>query len=1287
MPLWPFVPFACWSFLRGTVCEVTLKFILLTFVFKTAFYAIFHKRPVAGKCTFNPFLLKKFFKNKHFFVIVAFALFTAAYILSHYFNTNDSTTIRAFEKTLRKKEALLNQEMLLLAKRAETQNYDQLFRLSPLYYNTLLEKQGIALLIYESDTLKFWSDNSIAVENWIQEVCLDTKMAKLYNGWFEVMHPHTNSGTPKTIVGLLLIKNEFPYQNKYLTNEFQRDFQVPAETKLITDNSYPENALKNMNGDYLFSLKFNTQDAVSFTTYLSCLLNAIAFFLVVIYLKNRCLEAGTRLGKNKSIALFFGLLLFLRYLSIQFDFPESFYCFDLFHPKIYADASSVWLTSLGDLFINVVLLFYFSFVFYSEFSIPDAIGKIKQGYKQLLVLVLFLFYFWISWIITSLFIGLIKNSSIPFNINNLFSLTIYSYISMVIIALLLFMYFLFSDKLVTTISQFSLQKKNIIAVFLLSAVIHISIYHYLGSRDLVVILWPFVILFLITFIRQKHFIYPFSGVIFLVFLFSLYAVHVLIKNSRIKEQESRKIYAEKIAAEQDPIAELLFQDLATGIYKDAVLSSFVSGVEKQTIEFEKRLRQQYFSGFWEKYDVHIALFDSMCVPVIKSQNTAFDNNLYFDELIANRGRVTSSPYFYAMNNASGKISYIAKLPFQKTDKSKFGTLYMELDGKFISDEIGFPELLLDRNVGLSQELANYSYAKYKYNRLITQYGKYSYSTTGLDFDIQKTVFEFTIKDGYSHLLYRPDANTLIVLSKRDDGLIGKITTFSYLFAFFSLLLLSLLFFRQLSVSNIFQGFSLKYRIQVLLVVIVLISLALFGGGTIYYIKQQFEIKNRENISEKIHSVLMEVENRLANEETLTSALSEYASFIMKKLSTVFFTDINLYDSQGNLYASSRSKLFDEGLTSKKMNPEAYRQIAILGKTEFIHDERIGSLDYLSAYIPLKNKDGQLLAYLNLPYFAKQNELEKEISGFLVALINIYVLLFALSIVTAIFISNYVTKPLKLIQDKLGNIKLGKANEPIEWQENDEIGNLIREYNRMIVELSESAELLARSERESAWREMAKQVAHEIKNPLTPMKLSLQHLQRTWKDHAPDMEQKMEQVTKTIIDQIDTLSNIATEFSNFAKMPRANFEKVNLNDTLQNSISLFHDAGNTELQFKKQVTEDAWVWADKEQLLRVFTNLLKNAVQAIPEDRKGLIQVVLDREKNSYLVTITDNGVGISTDNLSKIFVPNFTTKNGGMGLGLAMVKNIVENTGGRIRFETLVNRGTTFFVFLPCHHS
>ena len=235
---------------------------------------------------------------------------------------------------------------------------------------------------------------------------------------------------------------------------------------------------------------------------------------------------------------------------------------------------------------------------------------------------------------------------------------------------------------------------------------------------------------------------------------------------------------------------------------------------------------------------------------------------------------------------------------------------------------------------------------------------------------------------------------------------------------------------------------------------------------------------------KTQSVLSEVESKhLGSELSMTSNYREYASYILKKFSNVFFTDINLYDLRGNLFASSREKVFDEGLTSKWILN--HLNIGIQQKTEFIHDENIGKLYYISAYVPVKNNEGKIVAFLNLPYFAKQSDLEKEISTFLVALINIYVLLFGFSIIVAIFISNYLTKPLKLIQEKLGKIKLGKTNEPIEWKQQDEIGSLVSEYNRMILEIQKSAELLARSERESAWREMAKQVAHEIKNPLTP----------------------------------------------------------------------------------------------------------------------------------------------------------------------------------------------------------
>lgn len=1223
------------------------------------------------------------FRNKIFLLSLAVVFFALTYFIHKPAEHDAHSVVKDFEYVLHQKEQRLNAEMLSLAKRTQTHSYNQLFAEFTEYYSDLLN-DGLALLIYENDTLKFWSDNSIAVENWVKEVCLDTRLVKLHNGWFEVMHPHTNANTTKNIVGLILIKNEFPYQNKYLVNNFQKDFNVPSGTRLIPEN-IAGSQIKNINEDILFSLDLSSTEApANWLSYLSFIFALLAFVFFVKFLETSSTDLSSRIGKNFSIFLFILTVGVLRYLTIKLSFPSAFYTLDLFNPKIYADAGSIWLTSLGDLLINVILLLYITYFAIQQFTFDNLYTRLKRNNKIFLAFILFLAFFWFSWTISDLLIGLIKNSNISFSLNNFFSLNKYTFIALLITGLLLFVFFLLSDKLLILLKSFQLDIKQYIFTFLISALIHTIILHFLGILDLVIILWPFIIIIAIAFIRQKNNSYSFFGILLLISIFSTYAAHIFSRHTQLKEGDIRKVYAEKLAAEKDPLAELLFREIESRITNDSILVSYVNSFEKKPSEFEKRLRQEYFSGFWERYDLRLALFDSMCVPVVISQNTLFDNNLYFDELIEKKGEPSSCENFSFINNSSGKISYIAKLPIFKSiqTKSKFGTLYIELDARFVSDEIGFPELLLDKNVGLAQELSNYSYAKYKNNQLINQYGKFSYPFSSEAFNSFNSL-SFADRDSFNHLIYRPDEKTLIIISMPSESTIEKITGFSYLFTFFSLLLLIIIFTHQLLKGSLRENFNFKYRIQVLFVLIVLLSLGLFGGGTVYYIKNQIENKNKEIITEKIHSVLIDLGNKLASENNLNTTLTNYSSFILKKLSGIFFTDINIYDTQGNLYASSRPKIFDEGLTSKKMNPKAFKEIAVLGKTEFIHNENIGQLKYLSVYIPFKNNEGKLLGYLNLPYFAKQNELEKEISDFLIALINIYVLLFALSIVAAIFISGYVTKPLKLIQDKLGKIKLGKTNELIEWKEKDEIGNLVNEYNRMIGELAKSAELLAKSERESAWREMAKQVAHEIKNPLTPMKLSLQHLQQTWKDNAPDKEQKFNRLTQNIIEQIDTLSLIATEFSNFAQMPKAVIDNVNVSVILKSSIGLFIENENIEITLEDKSNIPVIVSADKDQLLRVFNNLIKNAIQSIPENITGKINVVILSEKDQFVISINDNGCGIDVDIINKIFTPNFTTKTAGMGLGLAMVKSIVESYGGKVWFETKFQEGSTFYVALP----
>jgi nitrogen fixation/metabolism regulation signal transduction histidine kinase len=285
------------------------------------------------------------------------------------------------------------------------------------------------------------------------------------------------------------------------------------------------------------------------------------------------------------------------------------------------------------------------------------------------------------------------------------------------------------------------------------------------------------------------------------------------------------------------------------------------------------------------------------------------------------------------------------------------------------------------------------------------------------------------------------------------------------------------------------------------------------------------------------------------------------------------------------------------------------------------------------------------------------------------------------------LSNRITQPLSLIRQKLRGIQLGKKNEQINYQAEDEIGALIREYNHKVDELAESVEMLAKTERESAWREMAKQIAHEIKNPLTPMKLNIQYLQRAKEEGKEHYDDFFERVTKNLIEQIDTLSGIATEFSNFAQIPKAKNEVFNLIEVLQNVCALFEPNQNLHFSLETGGFSELRVYADKEQFSRAFLNLIKNGIQAIPADQIGEMRITVQSDGSVVLIAISDNGMGISQEAQDNMFQPNFTTKTSGMGLGLSIVKSIVDNFKGKIWYTSEPGKGTTFYIEMAVYNN
>ncbi|HRS19860.1 MAG TPA: HAMP domain-containing sensor histidine kinase, partial [Bacteroidales bacterium] len=288
----------------------------------------------------------------------------------------------------------------------------------------------------------------------------------------------------------------------------------------------------------------------------------------------------------------------------------------------------------------------------------------------------------------------------------------------------------------------------------------------------------------------------------------------------------------------------------------------------------------------------------------------------------------------------------------------------------------------------------------------------------------------------------------------------------------------------------------------------------------------------------------------------------------------------------------------------------------------------------------------------------------------------------LATIFAVFISNKITYPLTILRDKMKLVKVGSKNEKIQWSAPDEIGELIENYNSMIDQLDLSVKKLAESEREGAWREMAKQIAHEIKNPLTPIKLNLQLLNKAWEQHDEQFEKRLKTISKSIIEQIDALAETANSFSNFAKLTEGNPETIVLNDLLTGCITLFEN--EQHITFISYIPDEVIeIYADRDKMLRLFNNIIKNAIQAIPLNTQGTITITVEHTHSKVLVSIADTGTGITPEVADKLFEPYFTTKSTGSGFGLAISKKIIEMSGGTIWFTTKVGEGTVFFIELP----
>lgn len=1152
----------------------------------------------------------------------------------------------------------------------EQNGKDYLFTKNNGEFGEEIKDKGLCFFLFENGKNIFWTENTD-----ISHVDREkrAKLVFVQHTWSIALWVNSNG---KEVLALVKLKHQYAIQNKFLSNDYHKSLSFLKGydiTPIYTDGAFPLTVFGGNPLLYFFHIPKNFDRECS---YASSYLSWVAYIMVLIAIFTFFwLPSIKRKGAYSTLLLLL-LILGSRLIILYWQIIPS-PAWTIFGPEIFA---SSWVhPSLGDFFINSIIAFLL--VQYGYTNIPPIISIRINRWKVVYGFALGVLSFGMLLYTDSLFNSMVLNSTINLEAYRIFNLSVYSLVEYLSISLWIAAAIMVTHSSLRLLWRLS--PKVVAACFLGAFVFvvalmaiwlkQVSPYGIITSIFIVIILGYFT-----RGVRKIH-----SNIfIALVALVSIYSVLLVSKLAEEKDTSIRKVMAVNLGNERDPIAEIMFPSLARGLQFDKEILYSLDSITSSLPSLYSYVADNYLNGYFKKYDFQI----TVCLPnsELSLEKTGELVNCYnfFENMLNEYGFRIPGSNFYHLNNQNGRISYLGFLEYVLDDGQEVA-LYLELDSKLSQEMLGYPELLLEGKMSNKDSYSEYSTAKYNLGDLIARTGSFNYPLKNT-YPIDSTN-RYTSKNeqNFNHLVYRSEGDITIVVSRPNVSLFNITASFAWVFLFFYVTLFILFRITKFPINQSLPASNFSNRIRRAMVQVLLLSLILVGIVTLIYNIKSFEKKSHESLSEKLLSVMVDVEKNIVSENWIQPQYSDFLTYYLVYLSNVFYTDINLYDSNGILLASSRPEIIERRLLGTRINPRAWYELTQNNQSRLVQTETIGKMEYLSAYVPLTNSNKKVVAYLNLPSFTRQGEFAREVFSVLVALINIYALLILFTLFVAVIISKQITRPLELIRSKLRKIDIAKHNEPINYGANDEVGLLVKEYNRMVAELADSAEKLALSQRQSAWREMAKQIAHEIKNPLTPMKLSIQHLIKAKRDKDPDWEKLFDKFSLSLIQQINTLSNIATEFSTFAKMPSSNPTRINLIALLDESISLFSSYPGIEISLMLYGKKEIVVNADKEQLQRVFVNLLKNSTQAIPKGQNGKIEVSVNNLNGKALVVVSDNGMGVPESLQGSLFSPNFTTKSGGMGLGLAISKGIVENMSGRIWFEAKPNQGASFFVEIP----
>lgn len=1157
---------------------------------------------------------------------------------------------------------------------------------SDIYANNTLYKEStdneVTFHVYRGDSLLYWSSDAFGVQSNINFDLGKSAFLRVDNVYLVAMQSFYRD---YRCVSLIKIKELYGQKQDSKWNVFARSFGIPGNVEISEVQLESFSPVFSSSGNYLFSIQKKPLREGSIVLFVISVLFWMLGVVCLYMFADKMLRWSELYDKRKRFYVWLSIFLFFPLLLssfLAFRFPPILFG-RIWNPLSY---SSLFAPTAEHLFVYAVFFTGFLTVLRRNLSLSLVVYSMswKRTFAWILVLKFFVFAAFI--LLYRYLISLVYDSNVNLAISSIQEINQMSVCAVFLMMLWAYMLYGCANKF----KLLYVSKENtkaIVVSHLMLTLFSAVLFGIFGSAVDIFLMLLFSAVFLfeeleLIYFRMNMFVRTIISSFVLINMIVVFTYWHSERKCIAAYADKAKEVAENNSVREDRIAEIVLGDYEGRLAADSSLRRLVvRDVPKRDSLVNVYLSNSYLRVFKDFYNIRVQV-RSRNTPSFHIWRTGIGSVAYdsLDVVLPSFKQLGEDSHFYVCKDEAFSISYLGVFPYG--DK----ILYIKFYPKLSREVHGMATTRRKSDIGAECSLAKYCGGALCYSDGIYRYPANSnWLPVPLVSDDEDP--SFTIEgNGYTHYVYYLKENDVYAVTsvpERQSYIYVIFVTF--LFSIYLFVAVCYFLYNNLKKTKVDGRRSFVATLQTIFIVPMVASFFILSLITFPFFSEQYEQTHHSDMKDKSYVAQHSLQDILGFSTSLEKHQKVLDEFV-RNVSDYYQMDVSVYDEDGRLFACSRPVLTSrEYLRLNLMNPTMkfceYQDLYVL--------EKMGKIDCYSNYVPIYNNRNENVGYLKLTSILGYYRVKTQLFNIIVIIVDIYLFVMVFSIIVIWLLNKRTAKPLSLLAQRFAEVSLTGENSAIDYYSKDELGDLVQQYNKMVAQLEDSAKKLVKSERDFAWRDMARRIAHEVKNPLTPMKLCVQQCQRKKQNGSADFDAYFEKTCNVLIEQIDTLAEIATSFSSFAKATQSKLERVDILKNLEQSVSLFeNNEEGVSFSLEKNGYDHAFVMIDDKHSMQMFTNLFSNAIQAIPEETFGEVKVSFDEREGYAIISIKDNGCGIPEEVQEKMFIPNFTTKTSGMGLGMAIVKSILEAANGDITFETELNVGTIFHVKIPlCEES